>query len=71
MKNRYLYLIQIGKVQEIARFYEECFLLRGQPGFEYCTPGPNRAISPEDVSRIAEIPAEQQKYYEDLIAIQE
>lgn len=69
MKNRYLYLIQIENVQEIARFYEECFLLRGQPGFEYCTSGPNYVISTDAVSKIKEIPADKQKYYEDLISI--
>ncbi len=69
MKNRYLYIIQIGAVQEIARFYEECFLLHEQPGFEYITSGPNHAIHIDDVSKIEEIPADQQKFYEDLVAI--
>lgn len=71
MKNRHLYLLQIEGRQEIARFYWECFLLHGQPGFEYCTPGTNRAISEDVVSKIEEIPVDQQKWYDDLIAIQE
>ena len=67
MRDRYLYLIQIGTKQEIARYYESSTILYGQAGFVAYSM-PTRMISIDNVSRIEEIPDSQQAHFEEFIS---